>query len=161
MMYLIHRPSVLRHNQIMNTKKAVLAGAIILLAVLQLVPVDLSNPPVEQDVGAPAPVAEVLRRACYDCHSNQTRWPWYSRVAPVSWWIKHHVDEGREHLNFSEWNRLSTEDRSEALEETWEEVEEGKMPLSSYLPMHPDARLTPQDLQLLKDWAGSRSHAED
>lgn len=145
-------------------KKAVIAGVILALAVLQLVPVNLSNPPVEQDVDAPAPVAEVLRRSCYDCHSNETRWPWYSRIAPVSWWIKHHVDEGREHLNFSEWNRLSPEDRREALEETWEEVEEGKMPLASYLPMHAEARLSAQDRQLIKDWVGSLGgleHGED
>jgi hypothetical protein len=99
-----------------------------IFVLIQFVPVDRTNPPVEGEVPAPPEVREVLQRACYDCHSNETNWPWYSRVAPVSWLVARDVHEGREHLNFSTWNRLSTRDQVEAMRESWEEVEEGEMP---------------------------------
>jgi hypothetical protein len=128
-------------------------GLLALFLLLQLVPVDRTNPPVEEEVPASPEVREVLVRACYDCHSNETVWPWYSRVAPMSWLAVRDVREGREALNFSTWNRLSTRERMEALQESWEEVEEGEMPLWFYLPAHPEARLTPPDRALLRAWA--------
>jgi hypothetical protein len=121
---------------------------------IQFVPVDRTNPPVEGEVPAPPEVREVLQRACYDCHSNETTWPWYSRVAPVSWLIARDVHEGREQLNFSTWNRLSTREQVEALRESWDEVDEGEMPLWFYLPPHPEARLSDRDRRLLRNWAG-------
>lgn len=125
-----------------------------IFVLIQFVPVDRTNPPVEGEVPAPPEVREVLQRACYDCHSNETNWPWYSRVAPVSWLVARDVHEGREHLNFSTWNRLSTRDQVEAMRESWEEVEEGEMPLWFYLPPHPEARLSDRDRELLRNWAG-------
>jgi hypothetical protein len=125
-----------------------------ILVAIQFVPVDTTNPPVETEVPAPAEVATILERSCYDCHSNRSRWPWYSRVAPVSWLVAHDVAEAREHLNFSEWNRLDAKDQAKALEEIWEEVEEGEMPLWFYLPLHPEARLSPGDLERLRGWTG-------
>lgn len=122
------------------------------LVLIQFVPVDRSNPPVTGEVEAPDPVMETLRSACYDCHSNETRWPWYSRVAPVSWRIANHVREGRDHLNFSEWQGLSAEDRDHAMEEIWEEVERGSMPLSVYLSMHPEGVLTDHQTDALRRW---------
>jgi len=98
---------------------AAVAGAV--FVALQFVPVDTSNPPATVDIEAPADVKEILQRSCYDCHSNETRWPWYFRIAPFSWLAAHDVEEGREHLNFSEWDQLSTEDQVEAMEEAWEE----------------------------------------
>jgi hypothetical protein len=83
-------------------------------------------------------------RACFDCHSNETRWPWYSRIAPLSWLVRNHVEEGREELNFSEWNR-SFDGASEAAEA----VSEGEMPLTSYVLVHPSARLSPDETQAL------------
>lgn len=124
-----------------------------LLAVIQFIPVERTNPPVETEVPASADAREVLRRACYDCHSNETVWPWYSRVAPASWLAVRDVNEGREHVNFSTWNRLSEKERAEALEEAWEEIEEGKMPLWIYRPMHPEAKLTAADRAVLKAWS--------
>ena len=124
---------------------------------IQLVPVERSNPPVLGELTAPDPVMEVLRGSCYDCHSNETIWPWYSRVAPVSWRLAEHVREGREHLNFSEWSELSTEDRQELREEIWEEVEEGHMPLSDYLRMHPEAVLTEAQREVLRRWSEGRA----
>ena len=135
----------------------VLLGA---LLAIQFVPVDRSNPPVQLEVQAPIAVREVLERSCFDCHSNRTRWPWYSRIAPVSWLVAHDVEEGREHLNFSEWNRLDESERREAREEVWEEVEEGEMPLWFYVPLHPEARLSPEDRTLLRRWATALDDAE-
>lgn len=125
-----------------------------LFVLIQFVPVDRTNPPVEGEVPAPPEVRQVLQRACYDCHSNETNWPWYSRVAPVSWLVVRDVRQGREHLNFSTWNRLSTREQVEALRESWEEVDEGEMPLWFYLPPHPEARLSARDRELLRNWAG-------
>ena len=122
---------------------------------LQLVPIERHNPPVEAEVPASEEVRSILRRACYDCHSNETQWPWYSRVAPVSWLVTHDVAEGREKLNFSTWNRLSTKKQVEALHESWEEVEEGEMPPWFYLPPHPDAHLSTRDRAALRDWSHS------
>jgi hypothetical protein len=120
---------------------------------IQFVPVERTNPPVEQEVPAPENVRQILRRACYDCHSNETAWPWYSRVAPVSWLIARDVTKGRAELNFSTWNRLSTKQQVEAMHESWEEVEEGEMPPWFYLPPHPDARLSAADRETLRRWS--------
>jgi hypothetical protein len=125
------------------------------LVVIQLVPVERTNPPVEGEVPAPPEVREVLRRACYDCHSNETVWPWYSRVAPVSWLVARDVRKGREELNFSTWNRLNTKDQVEKMKESWEEVDEGEMPPWFYLPAHRDARLSDRDRALLREWSRS------
>lgn len=131
--------------------RIVLVGLVLLLAA-QFIPVDRTNPPVESSVPAPPAVDEILRRSCYDCHSNETVWPWYSRVAPASWLIARDVAQGRQHLNFSTWNRLSPAERVHALEEAWEEIEAGQMPLAIYTPLHPDARLTDADKAALEAW---------
>lgn len=120
-----------------------------------------TNPPVDETktiaAGGPLPteIAIVLERACYDCHSNQTRWPWYSNVAPVSWFVIGHVNDARKHLNFSEWATYNPKRMKRKLEEIKEEVEEGAMPLPSYLPLHPDAKLSPEDVQALGAWANA------
>jgi hypothetical protein len=102
-------------------------------------------------------VSAILSRACYDCHSNKTEWPWYSKVAPMSWLVISHVNDGRRHLNFSEWE---TYDRSEAvknMQEIDEEVGIEAMPLSSYTLLHPEARLTDQERTLISEWANAES----
>jgi hypothetical protein len=134
-------------------------GLVVVLLALQAVPVDRSNPPVEQTVDAPPEVLAVLRRSCFDCHSHETRWPWYSRVAPASWLVAHDVAEARDHLNFSTWNRYSPRDRADFVEEAWEEVSQGEMPLWYYLPAHPSARLSEADRALIRGWAGAGSEA--
>jgi mono/diheme cytochrome c family protein len=122
------------------------------LLLIQLVPVDRSNPPVEEEVAAPAAVREILRTSCYDCHSHESTWPWYAYVAPVSWLVAHDVEEAREHLNFSTWNDYDEEEQIELLEEVWEEVEDGEMPLWFYVPLHPEAELSEQQRGLLHSW---------
>jgi hypothetical protein len=136
-----------------------LAGLVIALVAIQFVPVDRTNPPVESDVPATAEVRPVLRRACYDCHSNETVWPLYSRIAPVSWLVARDVHEGRKELNFSTWNRLTTKEQVKALHESWETVGEGEMPLWFYLPTHPEARLSAQDRSVLRAWSLSMGRA--
>lgn len=126
-------------------------GAALIAA--QAIQVERQNPPVTGEVPATPAAAAVLRRACYDCHSFETTWPWYSRVAPVSWLVAHDVDEGRDELNFSTWSRLPAARRAKKLREIVEEVEEGEMPPLLYRLVHPEARLTPEDVAALRTWA--------
>ncbi len=102
--------------------------------------------------GAPAEVAGLMKTACYDCHSYETKYPWYSHVAPVSWWLKGHIDEGREHLNYSTYGSRSLEKRADMVEESGEAVMEGWMPLDSYKWSHPEARLSDAQRKLIGDW---------
>jgi hypothetical protein len=114
-------------------------AVIALTAAIQLVPYGhaRANPPVVRDATWPdAAARRIAVAACYDCHSNQTRWPWYSRVAPSSWYVRNHVDEGRSALNFSEWQR------SQEIEDLAGTVRDGSMPPRSYTLIHPDARLS-------------------
>jgi len=138
--------------------KRALIGLAVVLVLAQFVPVDRTNPPVEARVDAPAEVVAVLERACYDCHSNETVWPAYSRIAPISWFVADHVHEAREDVNYSTWDRYTGEKLAELLEETWEEVEEGEMPPKSYLLLHSDAQLSDADRALIRSWAGSSEH---
>jgi hypothetical protein len=131
----------------------VLGALALVFVAIQIVPVERTNPPVQTEVSAPPEVMRVLEKSCYDCHSHETVWPWYSRVAPVAWWVAHDVAEGREHLNFSTWNVYDERERAHNLEEIVEEVEAGKMPLPKYLRQHPDARVTPEELAILREWA--------
>jgi len=101
----------------------------------------------------PADVTSILETACYDCHSYETRYPWYNQIAPVSWWLANHVREGREHLNFNTFGTLPAEDRAHALEEIVETVEKGEMPLDSYTWTHADARLSDAQRATLVAWA--------
>lgn len=135
--------------------------AIILFVVfvgIQFVRPALTNPPVDesQTIAArsnvPPDVAAILERSCRDCHSNKTVWPWYTHVAPVSWWLKNHVDHGREDLNLSEWGKLPADRQDRKLRQICDEVQDGNMPLASYLPMHPSAKLSDLDKKILCDW---------
>jgi Haem-binding domain len=95
----------------------------------------------------------VLERACRDCHSNRTEWPWYSNVAPVSWFVIDHVNHARSHLNFSDWSSYAPERRRKLLTGVCKETRSGAMPLSSYTWIHWSARLSPADVEALCNWA--------
>lgn len=138
--------------------KWTIAALFISLLVIQLVPMDRTNPPAETEVPASVEVRSILRRACYDCHSNETTWPWYSRIAPVSWLIARDVREGRKELNLSTWNRYTTTTQLKKLRKSWNEVAEGEMPPWMYLPLHPSARLSADDLAALQAWAQSEGN---
>ncbi|MDX1628552.1 MAG: heme-binding domain-containing protein [Fulvivirga sp.] len=133
-------------------------GIIVLLILIQFFPIDKENPPFEPEhdflvmTNPPEEVEVIFQNVCYDCHSHKTEYPWYTSVAPVSWWIDHHIEEGREHLNFSEWGNFSKERQKHKLEEVIEEVEEGEMPLKSYTWMHEGARLTAEERNNLTSW---------
>jgi hypothetical protein len=133
-------------------RRVLLAIPVILLGI-QFVPIDRTNPAVGSEVPAPGDVRAVLRRACYDCHSNETVWPWYSRVAPVSWLVASDVHEARKHLNFSIWGEYSERRQRKKLEECSEQIDEGEMPLWIYLVVHRDASLSPQEKTLLQEWS--------
>jgi hypothetical protein len=94
----------------------------------------------------------VLARACTDCHSNQTDWPWYSHIAPVSWWIGQHVREGRQHLDFSEWEKYSAAQKRDKLESICGVLATGRMPPELYNFMHPEAKVTEKDKGTVCDW---------
>ncbi|MDQ1524054.1 MAG: hypothetical protein QOE47_1978 [Pyrinomonadaceae bacterium] len=98
-------------------------------------------------------VAGIFERACKDCHSNQTEWPWYARVAPVSWYVINHVNHGRGHLNFSEWSNYDREQADWLLGAMCMTAERGRMPLPSYTRMHHAAKLSPADVQTLCAWS--------
>jgi hypothetical protein len=97
-------------------------------------------------------VAAILDRSCADCHSNRTRWPWYSNVAPVSWFVIGHVNDGRRDLNFSEWGNYDQRRQNARLQQMCDLASSGVMPLSSYTPLHPGSKLTPDQVKTLCEW---------
>jgi hypothetical protein len=135
-------------------------GVLIIVVAIQFYRPARTNPPVDQAQSVtatatlPAEVSAVLKRSCYDCHSNETRWPWYSAVAPMSWGVVGHVNEGRGIYNLSEWGTYTTKKRAGILETMCDEVREGGMPLKSYLLLHPEARLAEADWKAICDWTG-------
>jgi len=135
----------------MNTRRF-LFGLLILVLAIQLIPADRENPPPVETIAAPPPVEQILRRSCFDCHSYETQWPWYAYIAPASWLVAYDVHEARDHLNFSTWQIYDEDERIDNLEEMWEEVEEGNMPLWYYLPLHPEANLDDRERRLLHEW---------
>lgn len=130
---------------IMKIAGGIVGAAFLGFVLIQFIPVDRSNPPVVQEPNWDSPQTKVLmERACYDCHSNQTKWPAYSYVAPVSLLVADHVQEGRHEFNLSDWGRNPGEG-----EEMIEEIQKGEMPMASYLLLHPEARLTDAEKDLL------------
>lgn len=139
------------------TFKNIAIFLVFLLLAIQSIRIDKTTEPVNPETdfialtSANAEVANTLKIACYDCHSNQPTYPWYTNIAPVSWWIKHHINEGSHHLNFSIWGTYKEKRKNHKLDECVEMVEEGEMPMSSYTIMHEDAKLTDaQKLQLVE-----------
>lgn len=123
----------------------VLAVIVLALIGIQFVPVDRTNPPVTDEVNWDSPkTREIAKKACFDCHSNETVWPWYAYVAPVSFRVAGHVDHAREHLNFSDWTQPN-----EDFDEIKEVIDEGEMPLWDYLLMHSEAELTEEEKKAL------------
>jgi hypothetical protein len=104
----------------------------------------------------PEQVQSILKQSCYDCHSNNTKYPWYANIQPVGWWIQYsHVDDGKRHLNFSEYGSYSEKKAKHKFEEIADEIREGGMPLGTYTFLHHDAVLTAEQTKTLVDWAES------
>ncbi len=131
----------------MNFKKIIIA-ILVVLVLIQFIRVDKNNPTVDMNkdfvtiTHADPEVTTILKNSCYDCHSNESYYPWYTNFAPFSWWIKHHINEGREHLNFSIWGTYEPKKSEHKLDECIEMLEENEMPLSSYTIMHGQAKLS-------------------
>ena len=143
--------------------KKILKITVIVIALLflglQFVRPDFTNPRVVEaetlraSTEVPADVQLILSRSCADCHSNETVYPWYSKVTPFNWFLYDHIDTGRHELNFSVWNTYSKEKKMRKLEEVCEQLEVGAMPLPSYLWIHRDAAMTKSDADVLCGWA--------
>jgi len=138
---------------------------VILLALafiaIQFVRPDRANPPedqaqtIEASMNVPEDVRIILGRSCADCHSNRTVYPWYSNVSPFSWFLADHIRDGRRELNISEWNTYEKRKKIRKLDEICQQVEDGEMPLPSYLWIHWDAKLKPGEAQTLCNWANA------
>lgn len=137
----------------MRTGMKIVAGLAVASLAIQVVRPEHTNPPPEQPLVVPAEVESLLRRACYDCHSHATVWPWYSHVAPVSWLVARDINDGRKHLNFSRWGTYSAERQLKKYKEIAEEVGEGEMPMAIYVPLHPEAKLSAAEREQLVNWA--------
>jgi hypothetical protein len=139
--------------------KIVGVGLMALLVVLQFVQPERNSAPVDMEgdllsvVSPQEQIAALLRSACYDCHSNHTIYPWYDKISPVSWYIHTHVKKGKDDLNFSDYGSMDQADQIGLLVETCEVLEAGTMPLQSYMLIHKEARLSPEEKALICDWA--------
>ena len=141
-----------------NMQKKIRLWLILIIAVfvlIQLIPVDRSNPVVSQDLELKAPenVKTIIKNSCYDCHSNNTKWPFYSYIAPVSWLVTSDVTEARHHLNFSIWEQYTMERKNGKKAAIWEAISEGEMPLPEYVFMHRKSELNEQQKQIIKIWS--------
>lgn len=137
----------------MKITKYVISALIVVFILIQFVPVAKTNPPVTAEIDAPADVKDIIRRSCYDCHSNESSWPWYSKIAPFSWFVIDHVNEAREEFNFSTWDKYSKKKKAKVIEEIWEEVEEEEMPLWTYTILHSDAKLSEAEKEVIHKWS--------
>jgi hypothetical protein len=126
------------------------------LTLAQAIRVERSNPPARSDISADPAVGPLLRRACYDCHSNETNWPWYSNVAPASWLVSSDVNEGRSQLNFSEWENYGRDAQARKLKEIAEEMRDGDMPPWYYSVMHRNARLNSAERSRIQAWTAAK-----
>ncbi|NNG26997.1 MAG: heme-binding domain-containing protein [Ignavibacteriaceae bacterium] len=134
-------------------KKIIITLAVIILAI-QFFPVKRDNPLISADFYTPAVVKNIFEKGCYNCHSNQTEWPWYAYIAPVSWIVAQNVNDGRAKLNFSEWGNYPGDKSAKLMGKIWEELDEDRMPPGLYLLMHSDSKISIEEKSLIKSWAG-------
>ena len=135
--------------------KKLLILIVLIFIGIQFVPMDVpADVPskAEDSIEAPENVQAILKRSCFDCHSNHTTFPWYSSIAPVSWFTKYHVKEGREHMNFSTWASYDDEKKLKFLQKIPKAIK-SKMPLPSYLLIHKEAKLSDADKEAITKWA--------
>ncbi len=131
-----------------------LVGILAVFVILQFIPVDRpASAPMTLSPSIDPNVGSLFKRACFDCHSSATQWPWYSNVAPVSWLVIRDVEEGRKHLDFSKWDEVTDFKRGNWKEEIFEELEAEKMPPKMYEIMHSESKLTAEEKAILKKWA--------
>lgn len=135
----------------MFKKKYILPALGIILILMQFIRIDKTNPPIDTkldfltNANASEAVSAKIVAACYDCHSHDTAYPWYTNVAPVSWWIKGHINGGRKHLNFSNWGEYEKGKQDHKIEECVEMLQNKWMPLGTYTWLHPEAKMTDEE----------------
>jgi hypothetical protein len=138
--------------------KRIFIALLVILVLIQFIRINKTNPPSEpaQDMitilQPPDDLSQIIKVSCYDCHSHHTIYPWYTNIAPFSFWIKQHINEARHHLNFSEWGTYNDKRAHHKLEECYDEVLEGHMPLPSYTWMHQEAKITDDQRKSLATW---------
>lgn len=142
----------------MTKKKRLLVALVLVFTGLQFIRPELSNPPVTGDFDAPPEVKAIIKRACYDCHSNETNLRWYDQVSPVYWRVASHVKDGRQGLNFSNWTTMAPADQKAKLWEAVNQAAIGAMPLKDYQAVHPGAKVSAADIQVLKNYLAGMVH---
>ena len=135
--------------------KYALGLIVFLLVAIQFIPAKVINTKTDKslEIKAPKEVMKILKTSCYDCHSNETKVPWYASIAPASFFIKRHVDLGRQWLNFSVWNSYTAKQKDKKLEQIFKSVYHA-MPLPNYIKMHKDAKLSQKQKDLIRNWTG-------
>ncbi len=142
----------------MSIMKKILIALLVAFVVIQFIRPhrnisSLASSDITTIYNVPDTVQSLLQTACYDCHSNNTRYPWYTNIQPVGWWMQHHVDEGKREINFSEFASYSLKKQAHKMKEVQGTVKNGAMPLPSYLWIHSEAKLSDQQKALIIEWA--------
>ena len=132
----------------------------LLFIAIQFIHPKIDNPPATGDLKAPPQVKSIIMRACYDCHSNETNLRWYDKISPIYWQVAEHVREGRKDLNFSNWDSLAPTDQKGKLWEAVNQIAAGAMPVKDYVTVHPSAKVSPEDLVILKSYLMSMVHSK-
>lgn len=137
--------------------KKVLLGILIVIILIQFIrpeknESDIVSNDIKTVMNVPNNVQQIIKTSCADCHSNKTVYPWYSEIAPISWFLASHVNDGKEHLNFSEWSTYNDNQKSHIIKDLNKELKSHKMPLNSYLWIHKDAKMTEEQYQIMLDW---------
>ncbi len=134
-------------------KKYIIALTVLLISI-QFIPIDKINPPIDESTNLKASkeVLEILKRSCYDCHSNETTWPTYSSIAPISWQVAANVKNGRKALNFSNYSNIDKEIKTKRLERAIKTINNGLMPPPDYILLHKEAILSDEDKKIIVDW---------
>lgn len=142
-------------------RKKIWFGLLMLVLIMQLLqPIKntsegVSKNDISKVYAIPVNVQNVLTEKCYDCHSNNTRYPWYIHIQPIGWWMASHIKDAKDHLNFSEFKTYNEKKASRKLAKLAEEVTEGEMPLKSYVWLHSEAKVTPAEIKAINDWVNS------
>lgn len=146
-------------NKAKGILKKTLIGLLVALVIIQFIhpAKNINTAPMPQDIALAYPMPDsvyhVLKVSCYDCHSNNTQYPWYNNIQPVAWWLNGHIHDGKKELNFSEFGSFTTKRKLKKLKDIVKQLEENEMPLSSYTLIHKDAVLSPAQKQMLIEWA--------
>ena len=131
----------------------------ILLIIIQFIPIDQTNITIDKhlEISTPKDIKHIFKQACYDCHSNQTVWPYYSKIAPFSWIISSHVNDGRKALNFSTWNTYTQEIKDKKKKAIFRKVY-ASMPLASYILLHEEANISKKQREFIRKWTGIKKY---